>query len=95
MAKRHFLVRRRRDANHKAIVEALEAVGVRTFDLSGVGGGCGDIVALKRNRRDLVMLEIKTDTGALKKTQQRSHQEWPIVTVRSVDDALKAVGELQ
>lgn len=92
MAKRHFMVRRRRDANHKAICKALEAAGARVFDLSGVGGGCPDIAVLKPNKRDVVLMEIKTDTGALKKTQERTLMDWPVNIVRSVDDALSAVG---
>lgn len=92
MAKRHFMVRRKRDANHKAIVDALEAVGARVFDLSGVGGGCPDIACLKPNKRDVVLIEIKTEKGALKKTQEQTHQDWPIVTVRTIEEALHAVG---
>lgn len=92
MAKRHFMVRRKRDANHKAIVDALQAVGARIFDLSGVGGGCPDIAVLKPDKRNVVLIEIKTDKGTLKQTQQRTHQDWPIVTVRTVEEALQAVG---
>lgn len=92
MAKRHFMVRRKRDANHKAICEALEATGARIFDLSGVGGGCPDIAVLKPNKRDVVLMEIKTDKGALKKTQERTLVDWPVVIVRTREEALKAIG---
>jgi hypothetical protein len=84
------MVRRKRDQNHAAIVAALKAVGVRVFDLSGVGGGCPDIACLKANKRDVVLLEIKTEKGALKQTQVDAHQDWPVVVVRTVDEALEA-----
>jgi hypothetical protein len=85
------MVRRKRDANHAAICRALEAVGARVFDLSGVGGGCPDICVLKPNKRDLVLIEIKTEKGALKKSQEQSHQDWPVVTVRTIQEALEAM----
>jgi hypothetical protein len=88
---RYFMVRRKADSNQKAIVDALLAAGARIFDLSGVGGGCPDIAVLKPNKRDVVLMEIKTEKGALKKTQEQTHQDWPIVIVRSVEDALEAV----
>jgi hypothetical protein len=91
MAKRHFMVRRKRDSNQKAITDALLAVGARFFDASGVGGGCPDVICLKPNKRDVVLLEIKTEKGALKKTQERTHQDWPIVVVRTIAEALEAV----
>jgi AmiR/NasT family two-component response regulator len=92
MAKRHFMVRRKRDANHKTVCEALEAAGARIFDLSGVGQGCPDVCVLKPNKRDVVLMEIKTEKGALKKSQEQTHSEWPIVVVRNVDEALQAIG---
>jgi hypothetical protein len=92
MAKRHFMVRRKRDANHKVIQDALEAAGARVFDTSGVGGGCPDVFVLKPNRRDIVPIEIKTEDGTLKPSQKETHSEWPIVVVRNVDEALQAIG---
>ena len=91
MARRHFMVRRKRDANHAAIVKALEAVGARIFDTSGVGMGCPDILVLTPDRRNVVLMEIKTEKGALKKSQEASHQEWPVHVVRTIDEALNAV----
>jgi AmiR/NasT family two-component response regulator len=85
-------LRRKPDANQKAIVDALEAVGARIFDLSGVGGGCPDIAVLKPNKRDVVLMEIKTDKGDVNETQRRTHQEWPVVVVRTVEEALRAIG---
>lgn len=90
MSKRHFMVRRKRDANHKAIQDALEAVGVKVFDLSGVGGGCPDVASWDGST--IRLLEIKTAKGALKQTQQRSHLEWPVHIVRTVDEALALHG---
>jgi hypothetical protein len=88
---RYIRTMRKADKNQRAIVEALEAVGARVFDTSGVGGGCGDLIALKPNKRDLVMLEVKTDDGTLTKAQKTSHQDWPIVTVRTIQEALEAM----
>lgn len=85
-------VRRKPDANQKAITDALEAVGAQIFDLSGAGKGIPDIACLKPNKRDVVFLEIKTEKGTLTEAQKKTHQDWPIVTVRTIDEALRAVG---
>jgi Holliday junction resolvase len=49
--------RARRDANHKEIVAALEAVGATVVDLAAVGGGAPDLLVGFRARNFL--LEIK------------------------------------
>lgn len=87
---RYIRTIRKADRNQKEITDALAAVGVRVFDLSGVGKGCPDLVAW--NGRDIVLLEVKTETGGLKPSQKATHRDWPIVTVRTIEDALIAVG---
>jgi hypothetical protein len=57
-----------------------------------VGGGCPDIAALKPNKRDVVLMEIKTAKGALKPGQIEKHRDWPVHVVRTVDEALELVG---
>lgn len=88
---RYFMVRRKRDKNHAEIVSALEAFGARIFDTSGVGSGCPDILVLKPNKRDVVLMEIKTAKGSLKPGQVEAHQEWPVKVVRTVEEAIEAI----
>jgi len=89
---RYFMLRRKADANQKAIVEALEAVGARIYDLSACGAGIPDIAVLKPNKRDVLFMEIKTAKGALRDSQIEAHEGWPVVVVRTIDEALAAVG---
>jgi hypothetical protein len=89
---RYFMVRRKADSNQKAIVDALLAAGARIFDLSGVGGGCPDIAVLKPNKRDVLFLEIKTEKGTLREKQIETAKYWPVIVVRNVDEALRAIG---
>jgi len=66
---------KRIDANHHAIVDALQTVGVDVIDLSDTGKGIADIVTNYRNKT--VFIEIKTESGAkLKKTQVRFLGMW-------------------
>ena len=85
---------RRVDANQQEIVDALCAVGCSVLDLSAVGRGCPDLAVSDRNG-NLLLMEIKTEKGKLNKRQERWHREWkgsPPFVVRSVDEALRAVG---
>jgi hypothetical protein len=90
---RYMQVRRRRDANHADVQAALERAGAFVADLSGVSGGCPDILA-RRVDGQLVLLEVKTDDGELREKQAAFIARWPdaCVVVRTVDEALKAVG---
>ena len=74
---------RRRDANEKAIVEALEAVGAHVTRISGKGAP--DLLVRYRGR--LQAFEVKSTQG--KRTAAQQETGWPIV--RSVDEALVAV----
>lgn len=86
------------DANQSEIVTALTQAGYSVLDLSGVGGGAGDILVGGVDRADgvckLWLLEIKTASGHLNALQQEFHAAWrgPIHVVRSVDEALRIVG---
>lgn len=92
----------RRDANHKAIVEALRKVGASVQDLAAVGGGCPDLL-VGYERKNFV-LEVKRPGVWRKKRgivqrqtnerQERWRAEWNGSThiVSSVDEALRAIG---
>lgn len=83
---------RKRDANEKAIVAALEAVGAFVFRLSGEG--VPDLLVAYRGVWR--PLEVKSAKGTYTR-----EQEWQflqagatarITTVRSVEEALAAIG---
>jgi len=76
----------RRDANEAEIVAALECAGVHVFRLSG--RGVPDLLCAHRGR--WVPLEVKTRTGRLTEAQRGCPV--PIPVVRSVADALAALG---
>jgi Holliday junction resolvase len=79
---------RKRDANEAAIVAALERVGARVMRISQAGAP--DLVVCAKGQ--LFALEVKSATGTPTKAQAAQFQGWPIVTVRSVEDALAAIG---
>lgn len=75
---------RRRDVNEKPIREALEAIGATVTPISGKGAP--DL--LVRLRGHLWAFEVKSAKG--QQTDAQELTDWPIV--RSVEDALRAVG---
>lgn len=75
---------RKRDANEKAISQALRAVGAHVTSISGKGAP--DLLVRYRGR--LVAMEVKSKAGTQTPAQEQS--DWPIV--RTVDDALIAIG---
>lgn len=82
----------RRDTVEPAIVEALQALGWTITRVSGKGAP--DILARRQGHASGLPsglcfgFEIKAEKGRRTKAQQES--QWPIL--RSVDDALQAVG---
>lgn len=87
------------DANHRDIVDALRDVGCSVESLAGVGDGVPDLL-VGRNR-ETWLLEVKPGDAKdkrqreLRPTQVAWHAEWkgrPVIVVRSVAEALKAVG---
>jgi Holliday junction resolvase len=90
-----------RDSNHKAIVDALKAVGCSVLDLAAVGGGCPDILAANSYRT--VLMEIKRPgvigkkAGKLraevveKQTKFRDSWRGPVATVSTVEEAIAAL----
>ena len=77
---------RKRDANEKAIVDALRAVGAEVTRISGEGAP--DLLVKRRGR--LWAFEVKGPKG--KRTEAQVESQWPIV--RTVDEALKSIGAI-
>ena len=75
---------RKRDANEAAIVQALEQIGCFVTRVSG--RGAPDI--LVRRGSMLFAFEIKGKRG--QRTAAQRETGWPLI--RSIDEALKAVG---
>ncbi len=75
------------DANHREIVDALKAVGASVNEKGPLDVLCGF-----RGRNYL--LEIKTTRGKLRASQKAFLASWSgqAVVVRSVDEALTAIG---
>ncbi len=83
-------LRARIDANQSEIIDALRAVGAEARSLAALGSGMGDLLVAFRRR--LFLLEVKTPRGQLTADQMMFHQRWPVAIVRTVDDALDAIG---
>ena len=82
------------DANHAEVVAALRQIGCRVQDLSGVGGGCPDLLVGWRGR--LVLIEVKDgrkppSARALTRDQVEWHQRWQGLPVRVATGPLEAV----
>lgn len=85
----------KRDANQAPIVKALIEAGRAVLDLSGVGGGCPDILVGWGGH--MLLIEIKNPEGRDKVDPKQVdwHRTWkgtPVVVVRSVEEALAATG---
>lgn len=80
--------RHRTDSNQKAIAQALRAKGFKLIDLSGVGGGCPDLLALSPSG-ELRLIEVKNPGGRNRLTQCQERlieSGWPVAILRSPDD---------
>lgn len=82
---------RRVDGNQSEIRDALMQVGCSVQSLARLGEGVPDLLVWSP-RCGSILLEVKTDQGKLTPAQQDFHARFPVVIVRSVKDALKAVG---
>lgn len=88
------------DANHTEIVRALRDVGAGVQSLAAIGKGCPDL--LVGFRGECFCLEVKDGTKkpsaqALTPDEERWEENWPghYRVVRSVDEALRAIGALE
>ena len=79
----------KRDQNEGSIIKALQRCGASVIRLSE--RGAPDLLVLFRG--DLFVLEIKSRIGVTTVAQaQTCAAGWPVYLVRSVYDALRAVG---
>ena len=82
---------RRVDACQSEIIDALVYAGCNVTDMSGAGNGFTDLFV---TRADIhYILECKSSTGKLTTPQALFHvKHQPVHTVRTPEEALKAVG---
>ena len=82
----------RTDKNQTEIVQALRQVGASVQSLAKVGDGCPDLLVAYRDRH--YVMEVKTAKGKVRPQQISWCDEWvgTVHLVRSVDEALKAIG---
>lgn len=88
-------LRARVDGNHPQIVDDLRAVGASVQSLAQMGRGVPDLLVGFRAR--LVLLEIKDGAEKLTPDEARWHAAWagyPVVVVRTREEALRAIGAL-
>ena len=80
------------DANQKAIVTDLKAMGATVQHLHAVGGGCCDILVGWENQNFL--MEIKVTGGKLNRKQHEWHGWWKgqKAVVHNIDEALRVLG---
>lgn len=89
--------RARVDDNHAEIVDALRRAGASVQSIATVGKGCPDLLVGHRGRN--ILLEVKDGSkppSARKLTPNehiwQAYWQGQVVTVESVEQALKAVG---
>jgi Holliday junction resolvase len=85
--------RKRRDANHKPIVEALKACGWAILDTSQCGDGAPDLIIARAGR--VIAVEVKAPKGTLKPGQVAWLAAWPgeHAVIRSIADVLAVTQE--
>lgn len=80
---------RKRDANEPAIVEALQSCGALVQRVSE--RGFADLVCWHW-ACGLILVEVKGAKGKATDAQQEAaHAGWPVVTVRSANEAIAAI----
>jgi len=88
-------VARRTDENQREIVDALRRAGCSVVDLHELGHAVPDLLVGRQGRNYL--LEVKSLIGRLTGKQPEWHEAWrgQAAIVRTVDEALAAVGVIQ
>jgi len=83
------------DLNQPDIVEALRKVGASVVSLASIGQGCPDLLACKGDK--LWLIEVKGPKGTLTDDQKRFILNWSgtVHIIRTPDEALKLVGEIE
>jgi Holliday junction resolvase len=76
------------DQNQRDIVEALRSAGWKVQSAANIGGGFPDLVIARGH--DVRLAEVKSEKGTLTADQVRFMVQdgWPVVILRSIDDAL-------
>ena len=75
----------KRDTIHREVRDVFRSCGWSWLDLADVGGDCPDALVCRRGV--LKLLELKTGAAKLKPGQQQFAAEWPVIVIRSVDEA--------
>jgi Holliday junction resolvase len=75
------------DSNHTLIVKALRAAGWEVTSTARMGGGFPDLVCARRGIIRLV--EVKTLTGKRTPDQDEFHAKFPVVLLRTIEEAVK------
>ena len=86
---------RKKDANQNEIVAALGKVGASVIDASAIGGGFPDLIVGRAGKTYLIEVKNPKTKGKLNALQKRWHKDWrgsPVQVVRTVDEALEAIG---
>jgi len=85
---------KRIDANQPEIVAALRKAGCCVEHLHEIGRGCPDLAVGFRGHN--YFLEIKSEKGTLTIAETYWHNAWQgqVAIVRTVDEALAAVGAI-
>ncbi len=83
----------KRDGTESAIIQVLRQVGCTVQLLHGNTQGTPDLLVGFQGVNHL--MEVKADKGRLLASQERWHTRWagrPVVVVRTVEEALRAIG---
>ena len=83
----------RTDGNQAEIVSALRVVNAKVHDCHQYGGGFPDLLVCFDDK--LYLMEVKTPRGRLTDEQKEFMQDFPVVVVRSITDALRAIGVME
>ena len=88
------------DANQPAIIAALRKCGVRVVSLAAIGNGCPDLLCGFRG--EWHVLEVKDGSKPPSARKLTDLEETfintcpaPVYVVKSVDEALKAIGAIR
>lgn len=86
----------RQDANQSFLIRHIERLPRhQVLDLSGVGGGCTDLLVQQKNKFGEVkifLIEVKTEKGKLNKKQVEFHDKFDCHIVRNLEDLWEVLG---
>ena len=83
----------RTDGNQAEIVSALRVVGAKVHCTHQAGSGMPDLLVCFDGK--LYLMEVKTPRGRLTDEQKEFMQDFPVVVVRSITDALRCIGVME